>query len=262
MIQNSPIFKYLNTPSWARRVMANSIRTLVSYITFISDFYRFKRLSDHSQQRFSLSFKDRLPCLSDKEPTTTFDRHYVYHTAWAARVVAGLKPDFHTDISSMLYFSSLMSAFIPVKFYDYRPANLKLSNLSSEPVDLLKLPFADASLQSISCMHVIEHVGLGRYGDQLDPNADLQAISELKRVLAVRGSLLIVVPIGKAKIMFNAHRIYSYEAIIKQFADLTLKEFTLIPDSSDDGDLVINATKELADKQRYGCGCFWFQKPS
>jgi SAM-dependent methyltransferase len=164
------------------------------------------------------------------------------------------------DISSSLYFCSIISAFIPVRFYDYRPANLNLNNLSAESADLSALPFADNSIQSLSCMHVIEHVGLGRYGDHLDPYGDLQAIAELKRVLDIGGSLLFVVPIGKPKIAFNAHRIYSFDQIVSYFIDLDLLEFALIPDNHDEGGLINHATKEMADAQSYGCGCFWFKK--
>ena len=91
----------------------------------------------------------------------------------------------------------------------------------------------------------------------LDPDGDLKSIAELKRVLA--GDLLFVVPIGKPKVIFNLHRIYSYDQIISYFSELKLVEFALIPDKTP-GDLIRNATGELADKQEYGCGCFWFRK--
>jgi SAM-dependent methyltransferase len=109
-------------------------------------------------------------------------------------------------------------------------------------------------------MHVVEHIGLGRYGDPVDPAADLRAMAELKRVLAPGGSLLFVVPIGRPRIMFNAHRIYSYDQISDYFAGLELKEFALIPDSSNNGGLIRDAKKVQANEQRYGCGCFWFKK--
>ena len=56
----------------------------------------------------------------------------------------------------------MVSAFIPVEFYDYRPAELSLSGLEFKHADLTHLPFADNSVESLSCMHVIEHIGLGR----------------------------------------------------------------------------------------------------
>ena len=109
-------------------------------------------------------------------------------------------------------------------------------------------------------MHVIEHIGLGRYGDKLDYDGDLYAIRELKRVIKSGGNLLIAVPVGQPKIRFNAHRIYSYDQIISYFEELKLKEFTLIPDNANETGMIINAEKNLADAQDYGCGCFWFQK--
>ena len=72
--------------------------------------------------------------------------------------------------------------------------------------------------------------------------------------------LLIVTPIGGPRVMFNAHRVYSYEQVTRYFADVRLLEFTLIPDNAAHGGLVRNATREMADAQRYGCGCFWFRK--
>ncbi len=109
-------------------------------------------------------------------------------------------------------------------------------------------------------MHTIEHIGLGRYGDPIDPDGDLKAISELIRVLATGGNLLFVVPIGKPKICFNAHRIYSYSQIMSYFSALTLKEFSLIPDNAIETGIIPNATKEISGKQTYGCGLFWFVK--
>jgi hypothetical protein len=239
--------------------VAANVQTVLSKLFFARRFLEFKRLSARSP-RFNLRWRDRYPCLNDNTNSTNFDRHYIYHPAWAARVLARIKPSLHVDISSTLHFCTCLSAFIPVKFYDYRPADLQLSNLTSESADLLALPFADSSIESLSCMHVVEHIGLGRYGDRLDPDGDLKATSELKRVLARAGNLLFVVPIGKPRIMFNAHRIYSYEQIATYFSGLELKEFALIPDDPREGGLIYDATKEEADKQTYGCGCFWFRK--
>jgi SAM-dependent methyltransferase len=235
------------------KLIKKIIRYILSPFIFF-DYLKFKRGNDG---RFSLKFFDFYPCIKDKTIKTNFDSHYIYHTSWAARKVKEINPIKHIDISSSLFFSGIISAFVPVDFYDYRPADLKLSGLISKHADLTKLPFAEKSIDSLSCMHTVEHIGLGRYGDKIDPNADLQAISELKRILAVNGSLLFVVPVGKSKIEFNAHRIYSFEQVIDSFKELTLKEFTLITDS---GDYIENADPKLVIDQKYGCGCFLFIK--
>jgi len=191
-----------------------------------------------------------------KEKIPQADKHYVFHSAWAARILAKLCPEKHVDFSSLLYFNTLVSAFIPIDSYNYYDCPIELDNLKMSFADLTKLPFDDNSISSMSCMHVVEHIGLGRYFEPLEPQADLKAIEELKRVLSV--DLLFVVPIGvPPRVIFNIHRIYSYDQIMSYFSDLKLIEFALIPDM---GSLIKNATKEMADKQGYGCGCFWFRK--
>ena len=135
-----------------------------------------------------------------------------------------------------------------------------LTNLAPEQDDLLALPFADASVESLSCMHTVEQVGLGRDGDPLDSDGDLKAIKELKRVLAPGGNLLFVVPTGRPKVVFNAHRIYTVDQIHDRFADLSLQWFSLVPDDVQESELVRNASKEAADQQHYGCDCRWFRR--
>ncbi|WP_373032460.1 DUF268 domain-containing protein [Sulfurovum sp.] len=227
-----------------------------NYLDYRKEYKIFKATNG---QRFLVEDKDKYPLLNDKSKTTGFDKHYVYHTAWAARKLQEISPKEHIDISSLLYFSTIVSAFIPIRFYDFRPAHIELDNLHCEHADVTALPFEDNSINSLSCMHVVEHIGLGRYGDPIDINGDLKAISELKRVLSRKGSLLFVVPIGLPKIMFNAHRIYSYDQICSYFEEFELMEYALIPDMSNEG-LIINATKEQSNLQHYGCGCFWFKK--
>ncbi|MEM9830570.1 MAG: DUF268 domain-containing protein [Bacteroidota bacterium] len=228
---------------------------------FNQQYRRLQEQEKSTQQRFKLIDRDLKPMLNDNTTKTSFDRHYIYHTAWAARALKKTTPELHVDISSTLYFCSIVSAFVPVDFYDYRPAELKLSNLTSKKADLTNLHFADSSVSSISCMHTVEHVGLGRYGDPLDYDGDIKAINELSRVLAKGGNLLFVVPVGReAKIIFNAHRIYTKDLVTELFASLELQEFALIPEKASDGGLVDNPSSELLNHQNYACGCFRFTK--
>lgn len=213
-----------------------------------------------SNKRFDFKLIDLHPCVNDKTVNTGFDRHYVFHTAWAARKIKEINPTIHHDISSSVYFNALVSAFVPIHFFDYRPAIMNLSGLESSHADLYDLPFDNECIISLSCMHVVEHIGLGRYGDPIDYDGDLKAIKEIKRVLAPRGDLLFVVPIGKNIIMYNAHRIYSYKQIIEYFEGLRLVEFSLIQDDRHGGTIIQNATEEMANAQEYGCGLFWFKK--
>ena len=237
------------------------LKQLAKYAFFVLEFIKFRKLKPENVDRFpSVRWRERLPCLDDKNSNTPYDKHYLYHPAWAARVLAKTRPLRHVDIASSLSFSTLVSAFIPVDFYDYRPALIGLDGLQSNFGDLMRLPFADGELQSVSCMHVIEHVGLGRYGDPQDADGDLKALAELKRITRYGGDLLLVVPVGVPKIVFNAHRIYSYQQIIDNFSNYELKEFSLITDYGNPEGIVINAPPQLVNQQQYGCGCFWFRK--
>lgn len=225
---------------------------------FYSQFWKFKISAKDSE--FSTDFSDIYPCLDEAGATHSFDGHYVYHPAWAARIIRKTQPKIHTDIASTLHFSTILSAFVPTHYYDLRKLNLELSNIDTKVADLTKLPFRNNSISSLSCMHVIEHIGLGRYGDCLDIDGDRKAINELIRVVKPGGNLLIVVPIGeKPKIMFNAHRIYTYDLILSYFSDFFLKNFSLVTDDPN-VKFYSPAKKSQANKQKYGCGCFWFTK--
>ena len=241
-----------------RRTLVDSRRVR----QFARDFRQFSDAARAAGSRFEMKWEDRHPCLHDRTTTTTFDRHYVFHTAWAARVLAHSRPHKHVDIGSSLYFAGIVSAFVPTEFYDFRPAALDLTNLQSRHADLMRLPFGDGVVESLSCMHVVEHVGLGRYGDPIDPDGDLKAMRELQRVVAPGGSLLFVAPVGKPRIQFNAHRIYSYEQVREAFPELEVVQFSLIPDLECEGGLLQDASPDLVQHQRYACGCFWLRRPS
>ncbi|NEP31283.1 MAG: DUF268 domain-containing protein [Moorea sp. SIO3B2] len=178
----------------------------------------------------AIKWKERYPILNENTTTTAFEPHYTFHPAWAARILKQINPTKHVDISSSLSFVTLVSAFVPVEFYDYRPAELKLSGLQCRKANLTDLPFPSESISSISCMHVIEHIGLGRYGDPLDPIGDCKAIKELQRVVAPGGNLLMVVPVGRARVQFNAHRIYDAGLLMNHFTNWSLAQGYFILD--------------------------------
>jgi len=231
---------------------------IVKYIAFVAGFVRRRKVL--GDLRFQCAWKDRKPCLNDRTAATGFDAHYVYHTAWAARVLHRLSPGTHVDVGSCLRFATMVSAFVPIEFYDYRAARLELPGLKSGQADVTRLPFEDEAIASLSCMHVVEHVGLERYGDAFDPQGDVKAMRELARVLAPGGYLLLVVPVGRvARIQYNAHRIYRAEQVVTGFSSLELLEFALV---TDDGSFIAAADISLADAQQYGCGCFLLRKPA
>ncbi len=230
-------------------------------LAFAREFLRFRSLAAGRPRRFAVRWRDRGAQLDEWAPGHGFDRHYVYHPAWAARVLWRTRPVEHVDISSTLHFCSMVSVFVPVRFHDFRRPELELDGVAVDRADLTALPFESASLPSLSCMHVVEHIGLGRYGDPLDPDGDLKAIGELQRVLAPGGDLLFVVPVGRPRLRFNSHRVYGLAQIESYFRELELVESALVPDRPEDGGLLVDPPPELFDAQFCGCGCFWYRRP-
>lgn len=203
------------------------------------------------------------PFLEDKRASIPFDRHYFYHPAWACRVISEIGPPKHVDISSILRFVGDLSAFIPVDYYEFQKPALSLDGLNVNEINLLKLPWVNESIDSLSCMHVIEHIGLGRYGDKIDPDGDLKAAKELQRVVAPGGHLLVVVPVAdKPRIEFNGHRVYNYNLVVKMFPEMCVEEFALIPDNKHKGGLLRRCSPDALIGEHYACGCFHFIKTS
>jgi SAM-dependent methyltransferase len=254
----------LDVKESAKRAVSRLKHDLYEFNPFIRRTFNkeFDTLKEQAigRKRFLMSPNDTKIIMDERSETTIFDVHYIYHLAWASQIIEKTRPVKHVDISSSTYFPSLISAFVPFEYYEYQPSGLKLNNLDTGKADLLRLPFKDDSIRSLSCMHVVEHIGLGRYGDPLDYDGDIKAASELNRVLAPGGDLLFVVPVGKPRIQFNAHRIYDFDLVVDLFPKLDLKETALIYDDGKEG-LHYNAPKADFSRQKYGCGCFRFVKP-
>ena len=111
-----------------KSINAHKVLILKKHLCYLYDYKKFKSHAKKSNLNLNIKWKNRYPCLNDNTQETYFDRHDIYHTAWAARILSKYKPKKHTDIGSSLYFPSIASAFIPIDFYDYRPAKLELSN--------------------------------------------------------------------------------------------------------------------------------------
>lgn len=201
----------------------------------------------------------RQPCLGDDTKSTGFDSHYVYHVAWAIRKILANLPVEHTDVSSSINFCTAICSVVPTTFIDFRPAPIHLEGLKCIAGDLTdSTQWPENSYSSLSCMHVVEHIGLGRYGDELGVSGDIVAMTNLMTSLRVGGRLLFVVPVGRPEIYFNAHRVYSATWVARFFSSTcALKEFYFIP-GNESINPVMNCDLSFTEQFVYGCGCFEF----
>jgi SAM-dependent methyltransferase len=150
-----------------------------------------------------------------------------------------------------------------VVFWDIRPPNFRLPNLEYRNGSILEIPLPGRSVISLSCLHTIEHIGLGRYGDPIDPQGTDKAVRELARILAPGGRLLLSCPIGRERVCFNAHRILHPERVIQLLPELSLKEFSAVGDP-DNGShhFFRDATPKDFAKADEALGLYVFVRPA
>ena len=112
---------------------------------------------------------------------------------------------------------------------------------------------------SLSCLHALEHFGLGRYGDQVRYDGHLAGLGNLTRILSVGGTLYLSVPIGPQRIEFNAHRVFSVDYLLRALEeDFRIRAFSFVDDAGDLHERVPMASQDVqADFGcQYGCGIF------
>ncbi|MBC8044522.1 MAG: DUF268 domain-containing protein [Rhizobacter sp.] len=168
---------------------------------------------------------DLYPCIYDATGQTPMEPTYFYQDTWAFEHIVKQKPQSHIDVGSFYLFVSFLSKVMPVTMVDIRPLELPLETLTFKQGSILELPFEDNSIHSLSCLCVIEHIGLGRYGDPLDPHGSEKAVKELCRILAPGGKLYFSVPVGDRDVTaFNAGRIFTLQTLAALLLPLQITE--------------------------------------
>jgi SAM-dependent methyltransferase len=220
MISRAP-----NIARWSARGMRRTWRELRAWQRFARMYRRYRAMAVDSPPAWQSARITLQPCLHDDGPSTPIEPVYYYQDGWAFRRIVCSSPASHVDVGSHHKYVSLLSGVVPVVFVDIRPIELPLPGLTCVAGSLLHLPFPDASVQSLSSLCVVEHIGLGRYGDPLDPWGTEKAIAELKRVLAPGGSLYLSAPIeDQNTLYFNAHRAFTEDYLLSLLHPLSVLE--------------------------------------
>lgn len=222
------------------------------YPVFLRDWLRFRLMGGAAPAR------EFYPCLFDKTASTKIDTHYFYQAIWAFKKIQCCTAEVHVDVGSDVRFVGMLTCIKKIIFVDIRPLKLDVQGYEGQSGTLLALPFEDSCIKSISSISVIEHVGLGRYGDPIDPEGMDKACAELVRVLAPGGSLLVGVPVGKMRTCFNAHRIVPATKLIEMMKGLCLVSFSAVDDAGRYHEL---GSPEQYDQAEFANGLFHFTKP-
>ena len=189
----------------------------------------------------------------------TINHHYFHQDLWMAKKIYENSTKEHIDVGSRLDgFIGHILPYCNVKYVDIRPLVSHVPNLEFIQGTILKLPFESSSVDSLSCLHVIEHIGLGRYGDFIDGEGYIKSALELSRVLKQGGKLYFSTPIGKECLYYDAHRVFSINTILEIFKTLSLVDFAYINDKSER--VIHDKDYNSANLCDYGCGLFIFTK--
>jgi hypothetical protein len=182
--------------------------------------------------RFSLSSKlisdwplATYPTLLDHSDQSASLGEYFWQDLLVAREIILANPRRHIDVGSRIDgFIAHLICTRKVEVFDIRPLDIEVANLTFHQFDITstKQTFMEVS-DCVSCLHTLEHIGLGRYGDVLDPNGWKVAMKALANFVAPGGCLWLSVPIGIQRIEFNAHRIFSPTTVVNEAAILGLK---------------------------------------
>lgn len=239
------------------RRMGQSLRGIPR---FLRDCMSYNRLNRGSCG-LAMSLGQLQPHLADAYGDAgDINAEYFYQDWWVARQIYLKNPGRHLDIGSRLDgFIAHLLVFRNVEVVDVRKLAVQIPGLRCTVADARDLrQYEDGSLDSVSCLHAIEHVGLGRYGDPVDPLGSWRVAAEICRVVTPGGYVYISTPIGRERLEFNGQRVFAPQSVIKMFSKLELEVFTVI---DDEGRLWEKAIPDDYVQARDACGIFVFKRP-
>lgn len=226
------------------------------YFVVCREFSTYRHLLRKQGTQESLSVRDFYPWLIDKYRPAGKADLYFYQDTWCAKKVFSIRPKTHVDVGSAMITVGILSQFTELIYVDMRPISINLPGFGFRQGNLLSLPFESNSVESLSSLSVVEHVGLGRYGDPLDPLGTDKACAEMARVIRPGGSLYVAVPTQRqASTHFNAHRIFVPDSFVAKFPGLTLLE-----ERYGTGEGIFDRQKYEEMGMPHAYGCFHFTK--
>ena len=206
------------------------VRSLRGWRRYVRQRAQYRRMAESA----ALPWGPELPMLTEWDEASGALGTYFFQDQIVARWIHEATPIRHVDVGSRLDgFIGHLSVFREVEVIDIRPQPLAVRNVTFHQLDLMeKLPDRWlAATDSLSCLHTIEHFGLGRYGDPIRADGHLQGLDQLKRMVKPGGMLYLSTPLGPERVEFNAHRVFAAQTLTGWFAEgWQIEKFTVIDD--------------------------------
>jgi hypothetical protein len=224
----------------------------------LRDYIRFKRDS-----AYPVVFA--MPCFHDRRKHSGSSRgDYFHQDLYVARKIFKRNPDRHIDVGSRVDgFVAHVASFREIEVIDIRP-NRSIPGIAFRQLDVMRSQWDYVEVcDSISCLHALEHFGLGRYGDPLDTDGHMKGLANIIRMLKPQGILYLSVPIGRDEVIFNSHRVLSVETVLELAREMRLIEMAWVDEEGDVHEYLRQGnglTNEIANSHLSGLGIFTFQK--
>lgn len=208
------------------RILLRSLRGMSAYFR------------DRAEFRKGYAGKMKLmPCLHDRyEEGGATKSEYFWQDLLVARAIHEANPVKHVDIGSRVDgFVAHVASFRECEVFDVRPISTAVPGVVFHQADLMNsnsLPKTEGAgyCDSLSCLHAIEHFGLGRYGDPINPLGYQRGLANMARLVQPGGTFYLSTPIGQERVEFNANWVFDPRSIVSyaESSSLTLKKLIVI----------------------------------
>lgn len=203
-----------------------------------------------------------LPCLWDRyDQSGVASGHYFHQDLHVAQLIFRNEPRRHVDVGSRVDgFVAQVAAYRTIEVFDIRDLSVRVPNITFHQRDIMQdRPDLDGCTDSLSCLHTLEHFGLGRYGDPVDFDGYQKGWENLGRMLAPGGRFYFSTPIGRQRIEFDAHRVFAVPFLLEMMRGrYRIQGFAYVDDAGDMHRDADPTGAQGADNFgcRFGCGIF------
>ncbi len=228
---------------------------------FKQDMEEYERKNERSS--FKVNHDNLWPLIGDKYKKAGYLGNYFYQDLWAARLIYKTGVKKHFDIGSRIdgFIAHCLAMGIDVTMIDIRDFPAKVENLHTIVDDATTLKqITHNSIDSMSALCSLEHFGLGRYGDPVEPEACFICFQEMQKRMKDGGNLYVSLPIGKERLEFNAHRIFFPSTVINCFSDMQLVEFSCAANEKIEYNVPIHKYDNDVHNGEFRYGLFHFVK--
>ncbi len=214
-----------------------------------------RKMRQQLQGNTEWKLSELYPVLRERfETNGDLKSHYFHEDLVVAQRVFQHNPRKHVDVGSRVDgFVAHVASFREIEVFDIRPQTASVRNIRFVTADFMNIPPALHNYtDSLSSLNVLEHFGLGRYGDPIDSEGDKKGLENMRKVLKAGGKFYLSVPIGPQRIEFNAHRVFALSYLLGLLRPyFSIDRFSYVDDQGDLHDEVALTDERIASN----CGC-------